>query len=29
MFANMKVGGKLGLGFGITVLLTLVIAVFR
>jgi methyl-accepting chemotaxis protein len=29
MFANMKVGSKLGLGFGITVLLTLVIAVFR
>ncbi|MDO9421409.1 MAG: methyl-accepting chemotaxis protein [Herminiimonas sp.] len=28
MFANMKVGSKLGLGFGITVLLTLVIAVF-
>ena len=28
MFANMKVGSKLGLGFGITVLLTLVIAFF-
>lgn len=28
MFANMKVGRKLGLGFGITVLLTLVISIF-
>lgn len=28
MFANMKVGSKLGLGFGLTVLLTLVIALF-
>ncbi len=28
MFANMKVGTKLGLGFGITVFLTLVIALF-
>ncbi len=28
MFANMKVGSKLGIGFGVTVLLTLAIALF-